>query len=1368
MEDAATPLLSYSAWRVEAARIGELAQRIPKDENLASLQRAVMSRANAATTAASPEPAAATSSSFFSQLFSSSGSSIAGTAAASPPTAMPWCASLAQLLALAELPPPNSVAQPPAVGSVASDAARGASSSSSSPSSGFSVQRRFAQVVSAVANQRSSSSGNDNNISVRADRGDASVEGHSHVSSSHAVLPMRMSPFPSSEDRQQSRLRVDGNDATATATTTARTPPYEDRDDADEEGGFDRMFARLRQQAAERSHPLPSPPHNWRVAPAAQKYSALFSSFSSSTSGRKSGGAANGLSPSCAGLTAARVALDAADLLLLRVRQQNQLSTVPSGRVAEAETLVLRATVGREAQLYAESIEETIHALLQRHEHAREQGEAAGGVPDQRASVVDDDKAPYPHPWADRVMSASPESLRRLVRDEFVCAAPWTQLLASSSSTASPPHNPSFGCCGSSNSSLHGAGGASGLHACAFPPTTAGQGNGRLPTAAGNTRVSPTSASAASFYHAPRSPSSAAAAAASASSDSATSNARNPQQQQHHLHFFSADVVTALHRWKQLVDVQQRALRCAEAQDYVAAAHLFVGAAAERVQFGCSREDANADTTDTTTAEKWNVRSPAADLAVHGVTHLLRACGLLLSDRLMEQEVVYPARFLKEMEEMCTTVESTTPTAAPPLLLPPLLATPHAPRVWVLLAQFATYVERYRLFFPWDVAEASSTLTSMPPVAHHAAASTSTLQMLWEVSTAVLLFQPADAIRVMQAALSGTLQDPKAASPPPCVSLHELFHAYTRRPTTTAPPPPPLLAQSGTLPLCLFSLRRASASAVRARHYAEALRDAQIALYLLHTPPSATAADVVTHEAAVDYCKVSHWRVAAPLSSAAQGDEATTTTFVSSSACVSTLVNYDARLHFLLLRVLLLLAATPLTAGAATAQMLKEGELSSNAHAPAKAQNEVRSPTRRSSPTVVDGSLAIHAFESADDVAALEKQQANVFLKVAPDAPLGRRVSTPVPPQTDSEGAPRKDAHGAAAPPRCTSAASADIAATLRRTLAALQAMTDELCAVEQEGLVVCERAGAAANSEATAYLPPYVPKVEYRLSTVLRRAAAAAASPQSANAAVSPSPHPSASTDRTDGGSEANLRGSPPETSDAATGVRRQCGATSSARYQQLKRKHQAAQRRPSPQKEEASANESTPRADGGGAEATAGASPTGVDDGVTSPAQHAPPQNADGIERTGLVDVAATAQGEARLHDASEETGGVAEDAASSSVVAPSSSALMRQLQHLVCELLTIVCLLTLPLRAKSTCTVTQETALPAPQNGAADDTSIAEESGYDTAYTQARMALRTFAGRLERCLRQLGARDRTLFTLLRRLQVELLFPAVCGPPL
>ncbi|KPI87520.1 hypothetical protein ABL78_3398 [Leptomonas seymouri] len=1345
MKGVASPLLSYAEWRAEAAYISELAQHIPKDKSLESLLSVVASRASVSGTAAA-QPLA--SHSFFAQLFSSS-------ADATTQPVLPWCASLAQLLALAELPAPGSIQAPSAVGSMASAANSGASSAV------FPAHRSFAQVVAAVANSSSGS------LSGHADRGDASVEGHSLVSSSHAILPMRVSLSASSSscpaavassaskgasalhnasfDAPQShRSNLETSGVAAPAAT--RAPRYDDRD-AEGDEGFDRIFARLKQQAAERSFPssqsrsagptahLPPPPQGL---------------------GFKSEAASSRPPPSYTGLIAARVALDAATHLLLRVRQQNDFSTVPSGRVAEAQTLILRATACREAQLYTERILEAVHALLQQHYQAQVNEKIGGEVPRGQAFGGGSTHVSDPHPWADGVMAASPEQLHCTLRCDPSYAPSSTLPPFSPFSKAlqlhrSAPDRPS-------NDSIHLSADASPLQAsvsfASYPPTqpASAQGNRGATTAAWAPEQPPASASSMSFYLATHSLPGAAHTPSGAPPSGP--HCHPGQQQQQHLYLLPGGVVAALHQWGELVAAQQRALRCEEVHDYIAAAQLFLNAAAERAQLGCCQVEEDVEVKDGAT-ENRNLsgalaRTPVADLASHGVTHLLRVCGLLLADPFLEREVVYPASLLKEVEEMLTAAEAKGNVAdSAAVRPPPLLATPHASRVWMLLAQLASFLEHHRLPLPWDTAEPSSVTASMPPLAH-ATASASTLQMLWEVSAAVLLFRPVDALRVMQHAVSHTHHYSKevasceAGKSPVCVSLHELFLGYTCKPATAAAPSPQqLLAQPGTLPLCLFSLRRASAAAVRARHYAEALRNVEIAVYLLHSPACSPEAGVVDgdadeavrHRGIVDYGKVGYWRVAA--AAAAPLHESTykpvdpwrgsKTTVMRTSTCLPALINFSARLHFFLMRILLVLLASPLTAGEAAAEVLREGALTGSSHtssphgALAESQDAAETTTHRHPSTGISP-LTARLFKHLDAASRARQLERSLSAAsdVSPGAERGERGAT-------CSAAPCPDkAVGVCA-------AVADLAATLRSALHALQDMTDQLRLVEQEGLML--------HDGPVAHINPYLPTAAYRLSTVLSRAAAAQHD-SSAQAADLASSHSGASLGQEDDGAGAMLSGSDRAPPIATPRVRRVCVVTSSARYQQLKQKYQAEKRSSSPRLNDASLREQSP------------------------PSSPLEPKAAAGMEGARLADAAVLETRSSEPHDSSREEG-EAEDDVSSSPTEPSSE-YMFELQQLVHELLAIVYVLTLPLSSTSACAGAPGGVPPVRQDNAQRDVPATDESGYDMEYGQARMMLNTLAGRLQRCLRQLGARDRVLFTLLRRLHVELLFPVVCGPML
>lgn len=1405
MEDVTAPLLSYTTWRAEAARISELSQRIAKDDRLAPLLRAVISQRSAlgspASAGAAPSPAP-TSSSFFSQFFSSSSSAAA--AVAQP--ALPWCALLAQLLSLAELPAVNGAPTPSAGEVTSADRASGrvASAAASAVSASLSppilVHRRFVEIIAAIASSGDSGSHNNNknstNAGAYADRESSAGEGHSLVSLSHAVLPMRVAskssasttPTAGSPALKSSSSGGGGNPhASLAATRQAQQPtPFYDVDrvdaDDDDDGGFDRMFAQLKQQAAERRQVRPR--SRSATAPAASPASAV--NFSP--------GAAEEVSVVDAGLTAARAALDAVELLLLRVRQQNQLGTSAVGRLTEAQTLVLRATVCREAQLYTAGITTVVQTLLEQHHQAQmeEANRTASGGGDalRNAFMGEVGQRQTPGgkkgdsgggggggalPWAASV-SASAAQLNCLLRYELLHGMS-SQLLDASSASPypAPLRTHAFNERSLTSPPFMSSSGSVPVGPHLKNETTAAT-TGRSAVIGGTAfaTVSPTSASSASFYRVPYTPSAAPHSQQPSLSPSATSAAPPTSD-----YLLSAEVVTALRRWTQLVETQQRALRCEEVQDYVRAGYLFLGAAVERVQFSSSNNTGSSSSLPADSKPFFPPRSindaPSAELASHGVTHLLRACGLLLEDPFLEQEIPYPEALLREVEVLLAKTSASAAagdaagaegsTTVVMVMPPPLRATPHASRVWMLLAQLALFLEHHCLSLPWDIAATprDSVSASRPPaVAHTAAAGTtaaSTIQLLWEVASAVLLFHPADALRAMHAAVAHTCGVPASApanatnpvgasSPPgstttaPAVhtSLQELFRAYTQDPAptlattglpTAALPKPSqgVVVQTGALPLCLLSLRRASAAAVQARHYAEALRDAEVALYLLRPQPLLTAdqageaaEDDTRVGSVVDYNRVACWPATAALSSRAttSSHDAPPPFFTRTSSCLRAVAdNFDARLHFHLLRVFVLLLASPLTAGDAAAVLIRHGDVAWSSLSPL--------PTRSGA---------------------------------VPQSPA---VSTPV----------------------------RDVAATLRQTLYMLRSMAEQLRCVEQEGWLLSDctyspvppatatpaAVGAEkqlkppAESGAAAYLVPYVPCAAYRLSTVLRRAAGAErqASPDLGEGGIT-SVKPNAAVGKAGEAAAVTPSDSAPMTSSEAAPLprARKCGITSSARYQLLKHKfeqqqQQQQQRRHTTEK----GNEAALSEMSDGEPLTDNAAPPSSSVSTNTGKQQQPQQ-----QRANPVGDAGE-KGQQDPHAAAEDE---AAEGAGSDAMDVVTSAAMEELHRLLCELLTHVYFLTLPLRAASTCTtVTSETALPvtrstvvsATTSPTADyDHTFPSEGDYDKAYAQSRAALNTFAAGLDRCLRRLGARDRVFIVLLRRLQVELLFPAVCGP--
>jgi hypothetical protein len=1427
MDGADAPILSYPEWRAEATRISELAQRIRSDERLRSLLAAVAAKTGVVVTQETASSPASFSSSFFSHMFSSSSSNHnnhhhAATSTARQ-TSMPWGATLAQLLALAELPPSKGPALPSAGGSADPHSSAVTSSSSLPPPT--TTQKRFAQVIATVASSSSSDSHQHHRHTSHTEGGDGRAARLSLVTLSHAVLPMR--PSSASSTLQKTSFVAErphhvGGSGGGVSASTRESAPYSDKDDeGEDEGAFDRLFARLKQQATARHH---SPPNK---RPGTTSGAAATTPLSTTTPSATS-------SLAHAGLTAARAALDAADALLLRVRQQNAFSTAPSGRLCEAETLVLRATVCREAQQYTDVVLDVVQALLQRHEHAEcsrrsHRKEAERPLVKERAGNA---LQSHHHPWSASVASPSAEALNWLLQCNISSS--------NSASSARLPHisalPPAPKPCGYS-ADRHGgrsphpsrgrpATAASsagdewkdGSHGASLQMRPAPTGvSSTYPTntvaaasLGGSTHASPTStstpASALSFYSAPHSPSTT-GAAGSASSSPLSAAPASPEVA---AYLLSHELVTTLQQWQQLVGRQRRALRCAEVHDYVAAGQLFLGAAAERMHLGTFPDAADIGKVNGVAI----VDTPAADLAAHGFTHLLRACGLLLSDPLMEHEIAYPTSLLSEVSEA---LERTTTapkklgvssmTAPSPameqdgmewgscgvVLPPPLLVSPHAARVWMLLAQLATFVERHHLQFPWDVAasatpvdvSSSASVSSPPPppspVVQRSAISSATTQALWELSTAALLFRPADALRVLQETLTQSSSPRHPTTPEISSSLHNLFHEYLHDfassttatplslssavPRSSSAPAYRVVAQPGTVSLCLLSLRRASAAAVRAGHHAEALRDVGVALLLLETTQSAGAADsagcdtATTAEAVVlDFSKVCRWSEEATTPTT----KPPTTTFERTSRRLPALRHFTARVHFVLMQVLLLLLTTPWMAGEAVAEMLKQGEVCCGP--------QVATPSENNRET---GESTHPSFTAAKVVGESRCGGSS--------SGEGGTADFAGHPEAQSEASPsckaeREDKETGVSMPVVA------IAAALRQSLGVLHAMTHQLALVEREGWIVQDVAGGmpgeartpGVDAAAKKWVPvmclvPYVPLPAFRPSTAWRGGGGG-------DAATAEHPPPSCSnavaTSRThdaDASFTADLRGG-----TAAAGlpwqngvghVRRNCALLSSARYQQLKQRYQAVEDLPAPGDDGAGVGEQHTAA------STESDASVAVDE--------------EGKRRVDPTDSAVAAHGRGAFMSAVLEGNNTAvteqeddylnadghddeNDEASSPPDASSTS--LHELTQLVQELLILVCLLTLPLRAPATNTTTRATPLSLPHISGAllHDNSGSEEGGYDKAYMQARLALNGFAGRLAACLRRLRARDRTLFTLLRRLQVELLFPAVCGPPL
>lgn len=1257
MSDAAQPLLSYSAWRAEAARISTIAQSVAADEHLASLLTAVMPAGGASALAATP----AAPTSFFSQLFAS---------AAAPDAArgVPWCASLAHLLALAELPP-----------ALTAETSSQESATTTAPHPLSSARRHLSRIIAAVA---ACSDNNTPHATAAAARTEPTL-----ASSSHALMPTLTTSPASSHDTTfhttslAERTTAEGSHGNNTAVVS-RVSVYDDRDDAEDDGGFDRMFARLKQQAVERRQQQQQQQQKSSTrrttdtgatpTTAAAPLPPQLRRASTDANTTSSGGVA-APSITLAGQQAARAAMDAADALLLRARQQNQLSTTPSGRIVEAETVLLHAAVCEESIVYTDRILHAVRTLLEReggYQVARRESEdgmrrrpstlsASRDTTD--TSQAEDDSCASSHAWAAAVASSSPRRLTGLLRSSTAARMSGSFAASSHGLDSSFDHRLRS----SMSASSAAVGGPSRVASPVGAPAT---------MLAASASASPASAASAHFYRA--SPTATFAAAAA--------RPRLPHE-----------LVALLAQWRQLTEAQQRSVRCAEVHDYVHAGRLFLGAAAERAQLGC-------DATPTGKKEKAEglVCGPAAELAAHGVTHLLRACGVLLADPLLEQDVVYPPSLLEEVTvAVAAAAKEDSALDAAVVIPPPLIATPHAPRVWLLLSQLAGFVERHRLELPWDTPASqhrgtsglkSSSVTPLHTPIALPRGPTSTIQMLWEVAAAALLCRTEDALRIINAAVTHTTITSAAAatstSPRQAshsfISLHDLLAQSLERGKEVRPVVRPVV-QPGTLPLCLHALRHASAAAVWSKHYAEALRNAELALLLLddaftqwNTEGGGSGADDAAtmnqKKKMIDYRKVARW-----------------STVTGAATCVPSLAWLEARVHFYLLRLLLLLLSAPLTAGDAVTRLLRQSELMRPLS------------TKR---TATEG-------EEEGGGAAAKQDESDA-------------VGEPMRSSSKSNSS-SSDVHAQYVPPgHCVSepSAVAEVATVLQQTLDALQRIGDEIRVVESESggmaVVLDDRDGRDGEGQqqqraVLACMP--LPRPAQRLSAALSTGDEAVDADGIATSSAGDAAH-SSTVVLSD---EATL-------AFATTAARRvTCRLPSSSCYQRLKQKYQGTE---SQQKEVRSLFSTTPS--------------DVAQENIASPLQQPSPS------------VVAC------------ETSTPDGDDDAQTTPAPLSHA-MTQLHEVMRDVLVVVCLLTMPLRARSTNTITADTLLPASFcGGKVREESTGEERGYDRQCTHARHALNEVEGRLERCLRRLGARDRILFTLLRRLRVELLFPAACGP--
>ncbi|CAG9570439.1 hypothetical protein LMJF_12_0330 [Leishmania major strain Friedlin] len=853
----------------------------------------------------------------------------------------------------------------------------------------------------------------------------------------------------------------------------------------------------------------------------------------------------------------------------------------------------------------------------------------------------------------------------------------------------------------------------------------------------------------------------------------------------------------ALARWRQVVEAQQRSLRMEEVHDYLAASQLFLAAAVEEQQLGGGGGGEGARVPDAPCCE-----SPLM-LATHGVTHVLRACGLLLSDTLLDKEVPYPASVVKEMatavvsvvtadavaDELGNTRRSDRAVYSPlpnQLALPPLLARagPHATRVWMLLVQLASFLERNAVQLPWDTKD-------MPT---GAAASTSladdrvrgTTQLLWELSAAVLLHRPFDALQALQDVFEHASSSTTAAAKVP--SLRDLFsdymlprRAHPSSPLTSAARASPsssacssspatvsaanawitqVQAQPGTLPLCLLSLRRAIAAAVRARHYAEALLDVEVGLHLLReqaerldpvrsdghkaepaeeSSEQIRAADVAAANAGgTDYRQLVHWPKAATAAQTRRLGSAS----VSTTKTVASAVMYlSDGVVLTMLRVLLLFITSPMASGEAVARLQQrqcgKGSLwkrePKKGHASVSASGTSSPSTQpeRSNDDPLDCAgdvvrcVAISLISALDTLDTLTTQ-----LQL-----LERHVMVP---QCSAAQSP-------AASSKTSNVGSRVASATPAR----------------QPHPEAHHRFNPSASEEV--HLLPSLPSPEHRLEHVAATALKAAktgvtlcdAHTPATNGTERGAPKERAPTTALGEGALAEHLSS--YATEAGTSHQRSsrtvCTLTSSARYQQLK--HAYRSRLPFHI---------------GNTECSA--TPTGPGADASSTVARDADELRDDAAHVADVHPEVTAE-EHRGHEAEE-----------GSRFGTQSVALV-ELAEVVRELWMMVGALTLPLRAASTCT-TPPTAAPvaaAPTPPAAGESWFGESATTATAasapvreswwacesgisYGEARLALPTVEPRMERCLQVLGGRDRTVLVLLRRLQSELLFPAVCRP--
>ncbi|CAJ1006469.1 hypothetical protein Q4I28_001784 [Leishmania naiffi] len=1273
-------LVTYAAWRSESERIVRLARSIAHDERLSEALAAFTGEplvasdigadsrfsgpptpfsapsAQAAMTAAAPS---------FLQRMLYNPTWRTESPAASPVTPLPRAqgarvgreneaTSFLQLLALAEMPSCSN-----AVGW---------------PSSSTAKRHFFAEALEAVS---ISIANNSQSRGAERSNGDnTTAQAPSLISYSHAILPRR---------------------ETASAPTLAAAVPHRSFPasagtwrsgvgDGDGEGDFDLHFARLKHQAMERSRTEDTASLASRSSPSPTTAPSL--SVPSVT----------------AGLEAARAALDAADALLLRLRHQYRLSTSPTGRLAEAQTLLLRATLCREAQLYTSTI---LHAVSRRFNNKGGQG-APHHVPgpslhDPSASLLFASPSARfgatTQSWAALTAAESSEPLTSAIQKEI---AHVVQPRQHSGRAGAVTHDK-----GTGNGATERRVSSSPLLVSSVPGTTVEM-------------------TLSAISHSPQ-------------------------------------FTEALARWRQVVEAQQRSLRMEEVHDYLAAAQLFLGAAVEGQQLGAGK--CGGDTQE----DAFCCESPLM-LAAHGVTHVLCACGLLLSDTLLEKEVPYPATVVGEMaaaaavttdiaaDKFCNNSTSDGTVCSflsNQVVLPPLLARarPHATRAWMLLVQLATFLERNALPLPWDkntIATGSATSALLAQDSSSTSSSSgSTTQPLWELSAAVLLHRPLDALQALHQVFERTSSSTPTSAKVPL--LRDLFSGYMS-PLHARPSSPPasgarvsssssscspcpavaaapttwiaqVQAQPGTLPLCLLSLRCAIAAAVRAHHYAEALLNTEVGLHLLRehverldpvrsdgheaepkekcTERSSTANAAVANAGGTDYRRLVRWPEAATATQAQPSRSAS----VSTTKTVASAVTYlSDGVVLTMLRVLLLFLTSPVASGEAVAR-LQQGQC---------------------------GKVPWWKRATKGDHTGLSSPGA----------------SSPLSQQERSGDDPLECAGDIV---RCVGISLISALDTLDTLTTQLQLLERYVIAPKYSTARLCAASVTPAGLSDTELhdhfdypageevrLLPSFPDPEHRLEYVMATALKAAKTGVTLRDTHQPltsgtergAPIATASTTALDG--EAPTAHPPSQAAAASTSLQRSsrsvCQLTSSAQYQRLKLAYRSR----------------TPAGPG------ADASSTVVRDaGVHSEASAEEPHG-DGVEKCCSFGT---------------------------------QSAALAALAQVVQELWTMVGALTLPLRAASTCTTPPtEASLAAVSTAlAAGEPWFEETIATDMAtsalvrdsrqgcensisYGEARLALSTVEPRMERCLQVLGGRDRTVLVLLRRLQTELLFPAVC----